>query len=215
MKHLRPHLTSLLPVLVALLTSLLWVAPARAAAVDGKFGIGFEDTLTSVGLRQTLFANGDAPDVRPGGLSARYWIGNVALEGVVGASLKFGDRVGHAGFVAMGAHYAAFRAPNVNLSIGARGLFAWANTTAEDAELGSRFGFAVEVPLRVEYFLTPAFAVAAAVGPVLHFPSPWRADKTGTSVPIRNPLTTGTSSWDLALTRGEFSGGLGFTYYFQ
>lgn len=197
-----------------LLAGLLCATPALAATVDGKFGVGFEDTLTAVGIRQSLFAAGQYPDVRPSGLSGHYWIGNVGLEGIVGASVKFGEHLGHAGFLGLGVHYAAFRAPSVNLSIGVRGLFAWANVSTEDDELGTRFGFAVEVPLRVEYFLTPAFAVAAAVGPVLHFPSPWRNDSTGTSVPVRNPLTTGTSTWDLALTRGEFSGGLGFTYYF-
>lgn len=200
--------------LVTLACSALLATPVLAANVDGKAGIGFEETLTSVGLRQTLSGPTDLPDVRPGGLSARYWIGNVGLEAIVGASLKFGESFGHAGFVAIGTHYAAFRAQDVNLTLGVRGIFAWANVNQDDHDLGSRYGFAVEVPIRIEYFFTTAFAIAAAVGPVLHFPSPWRTDRSGTSVPIRNPLTTNTSSWELALTRGEFSGGLGFTYYF-
>ncbi len=191
-----------------------FAAPAWAANVDGKAGIGFEETLTSVGLRQTLAGGLDVPDVRPSGLSGRYWVGNVGLEAIFGASLQFGDRLGHAGFLGIGTHYAAFRAPDVNLTVGLRGIFAWANTNQDDHDLGSRYGFALEVPIRVEYFFTSAFAIAAAVGPVLHFPSPWRTDRSGTSVAVRNPLTTGVSSWDLALTRGEFSGGLGFTYYF-
>ncbi len=188
--------------------------PAFAANVDGKGGIGFEETLTSVGLRQTLSGTTDLPDVRPGGLSGRYWIGNVGLEAIFGASLNFGQSFGHSGFLALGTHYAAFRAQDVNLTLGVRGIFAWANVNQDDHDLGNRYGFAIEVPIRLEYFFTPAFAIAAAVGPVLHFPSPWRTDRTGTSVPVRNPLTTNVSSWELALTRGEFSGGLGFTYYF-
>lgn len=200
--------------LIALACTALLAMPAWAANVDGKAGIGFEETLTSVGLRQTLFGNGDAPDVRPSGLAGRYWIGNVGLEALFGASLKFGDAFSHAGFAGFGAHYAAFRAPDVNLTIGLRGIFAWANINQDDRDLGSRYGFAMEVPIRIEYFFTPAFAIAAAVGPVLHFPSPWRTDRGGVTAPIRNPLTTNTSSWELSLTRGEFSGGLGFTYYF-
>ena len=192
----------------------LAAAPCLAANVDGKAGVGFEDTLTSVGLRQMFFASGDAPDVRPGGLAARYWLGNTGLEAIVGGSLSVGASLSHAGFTAIGAHYAAFRAPDVNMSIGARALFAWANTSAEDRAFGSRFGFAIEVPLRVEYFFTSAFAVAAAVGPVIHFPSPWRSGKDGVAGPVRDPLTTGTSTWHVSLSRGEFSGGLGFTYYF-
>ncbi len=200
--------------ILALACLTLATAPAWAANVDGKAGIGFEETLTSVGLRQTLMGTTDLPDVRPSGLAARYWIGNVGLEAIVGASVKFGQMLGHSGFVALGAHYAAFRAQDVNLTIGARGIFAWANTNQDDHDLGSRYGFAVEVPIRVEYFFTSAFAIAGAVGPVLHFPSPWRTDRTGTAVAVRNPLTTNVGSWDLSLTRGEFSGGLGFTYYF-
>ncbi len=198
--------------LVVLALAALLAPPVFAANVDGKAGIGFEETLTSVG--QILSGDASTPDVRPSGLAARYWIGNVGLEAIVGASLKFGQTLGHAGFVALGAHYAAFRAQDVNLTIGARGIFAWANVNQDDHDLGSRYAFAIEVPIRIEYFFTPAFAIGAAVGPVLHFPSPWRTDRTGTSVPIRNPLTTNVSSWDLSLTRGEFSGGLGFTYYF-
>ncbi len=199
---------------LALACTALLALPAYAANVDGKAGIGFEETLTSVGLRQTLSGGTDMPDVRPSGLAGRYWIGNVGLEAIFGASLKFGDTFGHSGFLAIGTHYAAFRAPDVNLTIGVRGIFAWANVNQDDRDLGSRYGFAVEVPIRVEYFFTSAFAIAAAVGPVLHFPSPWRTDRTGVAAPVRNPLTTNTSSWELALTRGEFSGGLGFTYYF-
>lgn len=200
---------------VLILMGILLALPVHAANVDGKGGIGFEDTLTGVGLRQSLFNVGDAPDVRPAGLAARYWIGNVGLETIFGASLKFGQQLGHAGFWSLGAHYAMFRAPNVNLSVGARGIFAWANTTDDDHALGSRYGFALEIPIRVEYFLSANFAIAAAIGPVLHFPSPWRADKTGIPIAVRNPLTAETSTWDVALTRGEFSGGLGFTYYFN
>ena len=209
MLKLRHSLSLLALVLVTLLAQPVW-----AANVDGKAGIGFEETLTSVGLRQMLSSSPTLPDVRPSGLAARYWVGNLGLEAILGASLQFGDHVGHAGFVAVGTHYAAFRAPDVNLTIGLRGIFAWANVTQDDHDLGSRYGFAMEVPIRIEYFFTSTFAIAAAVGPVLHFPSPWRTDRTGKAAPVANPLTTTVSTWDLALTRGEFSGGLGFTYYF-
>ena len=207
-KH-RHNLTSLV-----LACGCLLATPAFATNMDGKAGIGFEETLTAVSLRQALSGNTDTPDVRPGGLAGRYWIGNLGLEAILGASLKFGDTFGHSGFLVIGTHYAAFRASDVNLTIGVRGIFAWAKINQDDHDLGSRYGFAIEVPLRVEYFFTSAFAIGAAVGPVVHFPSPWRVDRTGIAAPVRNPLTTNVSTWNVMLSSGEFSGGLGFTYYF-
>jgi hypothetical protein len=75
--------------------------------------------------------------------------------------------------------------------------------TNQGSEVGPlRWGFAVELPVRVEYFLSPQFAIGGALGPAIAI--------NGAQI---NPLSGGQDGLDIALTRGDFSGGIGFTYY--
>ena len=67
-----------------------------------------------------------------------------------------------------------------------------------------RHGFAGEIPLRAEYFFSSAFSISGAVGVVVAF--------NGSD---RNPLTGSVNSTDVALAYADFSGGVGFTYYFR
>ncbi len=185
------------------------VLPARSALainVDGKFGVGFETTLSGLDGRLGS-ALQHIPDVRPAGFAMRYYAGNVGIEGIVGATFQAssGTPAEFAGFLSVGVLYNVFRAPNVNLSLGVRAITAVARTNTAGVSTGSRIGFAAEIPLRVEYFFGAAFAISAAVGPVLNVPVTSDVD----------PLTGNTSSLDISLTRGEYSGGLGFTYYFN
>lgn len=181
-------------------------SPALAINVDGKFGVGFETTLSGLDGRLGS-ALQHTPDVRPAGFAMRYYAGNVGIEGIVGATFQSasGTPQQYAGFVSVGALYNVFRAPNVNLSLGVRAIGAVARTNTAGVSTGSRIGFAAEIPLRVEYFFGAAFAISAAVGPVFNVPVSSDID----------PLTGDTSALDISLTRGEFSGGLGFTYYFN
>lgn len=234
---------------LALLVLLLHAAPAIAHNVDGKLGVGFEETLNGVGGRR----GSTSPLVRAAGLSVRYYVGNLGLEAIAGAGLHFpgefrdkdqilktatAPAMETTGFLSLGVLYNVFRAPAVNLAVGARVLAGWSRFNAlsrnndgvlldengkelKDAndkpittpaasssavhgiEAPMRLGVALELPLRVEFFFSPAFAIAAAVGPVLAL--------NGSQ---QNPLTGGRNSLDLDLTRGDFSGGLGFSYYF-
>jgi len=192
----------------------LCAAPARAENVDGKLGVGFEETLTGTAQRQVGVLRDDSgkasaapiPDVRPAGLSLRYYLGNLAIEAIAGLGWHMPDTkaMETSGFVSLGLHYNLFRAPGVNLALGVRVLTGWAKfDTADGNAEAMRVGVTAEIPMRVEYFFTPAFAIAGAVGPVLSF----NRGRT-------NPLTGGTHSFDVALARGDFSGGLGFSYYF-
>ncbi len=194
--------------------ALLCAAPAYAENVDGKLGVGFEETLTGTAQRQIGVLRDDTgqasaapvPDVRPAGLALRYYLGNVGIEAIAGFGWHMPDTkaMESNGFVSLGLLYNVFRAPSVNLALGARVLTGWAklDTASGNAE-AMRVGVTAEIPLRVEYFFTPAFAIAGAVGPVLSF----NRGRT-------NPLTGGTHSFDVALARGDFSGGIGFSYYF-
>ena len=62
-------------------------APAWAMNVDGKVGIGFEESLTGMHARigRTLRNNrGNLPDVLASGLVVRGFVGDWAIEGMVG-----------------------------------------------------------------------------------------------------------------------------------
>ena len=198
---------------IALGLALLLASPALALDLSGRYGIGYEETLTSVGARQmaevvsaSTVSNTVTPDVRAGGLSFRWWLGNVGLEAIAGLSLRVPDKapteVG--GFVSVGALYNLVRTPRVNLSVGGRLLTGVARANNANDNAGPwRTGFAVEIPLRVEYAFTDQFAIGAAVGPTISWSSAQR-----------HPLTGAQNALDVSLTRGDFSGGLGFTYYF-
>lgn len=201
--------------LLACLASTLTAVSANAMNVDGKFGIGFEETLTSVGVRQSRDLAGTAtalPDMDASGLAARWYLGNLGLEAIVGAGLHRPRQpaTGSADteytmLLSAGAFYNVYRAPSVNLAIGGRLLNGWSRRNDQSGQATAwRYGLALELPLRVEYFFSPAFAIGAAVGPVLTW-----------NFAAGNPLTGVANSFDISLTRGDFSGGLGFTYYFN
>lgn len=210
----RRRATSCALALVALCLSLVSAQPAVAHNVDGKLGIGFEETLTAIGSRQWFTSQGASaslntqpvPDIPASGLAIRRYVGNLAIEGVVGLVAQWpSDRpVEMATFLSVGALYNVVRAPSVNLAIGIRlmGAVARSNDGAVAGPL--RYGLAAEIPIRIEYFFSPNFAIAGAVGPTL------AVNSTG-----RNPLTGNSESLDLALTHGDFSGGIGFSYYFD
>lgn len=207
--HIQHHRLRFYRRLAGFAAALLLALPATVLAhdVDGKFGVGFEETLTGVGARQGFAL----PELRAAGLSLRYYVGNLGLELITGGGLHFpdGERTQAAAFASVGVLYNLFRAPSVNLAVGLRGLVGWARltcpTTDDDQKTcaNGRFGIAFEAPLRVEYFFAPSFSVAGAVGPVV-----------GLNEPDGNPLTGERNSRSVSLTRGEFSGGLGFSYYF-
>lgn len=209
----RPSLPMRFAAAFALAGSVL-AAPAWAHNVDGKLGLGFEETLTSIGSRQWFGSQGAStalntrpvPDLPASGLAIRRYIGNFAVEGVFGfVAHKPSDQPIEFGtFLSAGVLYNIVRAPSVNLAVGVRLLGATARNNDAGVAGPWRFGFAAELPIRVEYFFSPNFAVAGAVGPTI------AVNSSG-----RNPLTGNSASLDLGLTHGDYSGGVGFSYYFD
>lgn len=205
----------------AALAVAVWPAAAFCHDVDGKFGIGFEETLTGIATRQLVPATDKAldlqavntPDVRAAGVAVRGYLGNWGFEGVLGANLQFTSAkddhsaappTQFAAFLSAGAFYNVVRAPQVNLAIGLRVLGAMARTNVSEQAGPLRWGAALELPVRIEYFFNQQFAIAGAVGPNVII----NGDRT-------NPLSGTSKSTDLALTRGDFGGGVGFTYYLR
>ncbi|MBI5610328.1 MAG: hypothetical protein HY902_15735 [Deltaproteobacteria bacterium] len=201
-------------VVAATLGGLALLVPAAAQAhnVDGKVGVGYEETLLGLGARQ-FFPIDDGsgnllshalPDVRAAGLSGRWYVGAVGLEAVLGFDMRSPSGVPneYGGFLSVGALWNVARAPSVNLAVGLRAVSALARTNTVGVAGPVRFGFGLELPIRVEYFFSPNFAIAGAVGPTLAINS-----ANG------NPLTGNRNSYEFALTRGDFGGGIGFTYY--
>jgi hypothetical protein len=195
------------------LASTVWVAPAWALNVDGKLGIGLEETLTGMHARigRTLSTNRAAlPDVLASGLAIRGFVGDWGIEGIVGGGWHSPEGKPNEGslFGAVGVLYQALRSPHVNLGAGVRLLGGLARvnqtTTTGSVQTAWRYGFAGEIPLRAEYFFSSAFSISASVGVVVAFNG---ADG--------NPLTGNTNSTDVAIAYADFSGGVGFTYYFR
>jgi hypothetical protein len=187
-------------VLVA--ATLLVPAAAAAYSIDGKLGLGFEETLTAVDTAQT----GDsAPDVTASGITLAYYIGHLGIEFITGGQMRISaEPLEWSGFVSLGVHYNVFHSPSVNFSIGARGLGGVARAVIDGDPQAPRFGTAIELPMRVTYFLSSAFAFSAGVGPVF-----------AVNGAKANPLTGRTDSVDVRLFRGGFRGGLGFLVFFE
>lgn len=190
--------------------ALLFTAPrpADAHTVHRKIGVGYEQSLTS--LPDASASDATTPDISASGLLLQYWWRHVGLEALVGgrALIVPGTPVAWAGFLSLGAHYNAFRAPQVNLSAGVRVTTAFSRvvttTDTESAASETRVGFSVEVPLRAMFFLSDHFALTGSVGPVITL--------GGSGV---NPLTGARNTTTIALFRGGFSGGLGFVVFLR
>lgn len=192
---------------------LLFPVVANAYTVHGKFGLGWEETLTALGDSGRYVGHGgdsgEAPAMRASGLSLHAYYRQWGFEAIVGAQalLVSSDPTRWGAFCSLGTHYNLFRAPQVNLSTGLRlgvGLYGGVDpTTNESAPL--KTGFTVELPLRAVFFLSDHFAFSAAVGPMVAI-----AGGTG------HPLTGAPpDSVEFALFRGGFSGGVGFVVFLR
>lgn len=185
--------------------ALLVATGAVATTVDGKWGIGFEETLT--GIPDPSDADSAFIAIPASGLAIHHFRGNVNFEAVLGGRAHLGSSSATewAGFLALGAHYAKFRSPRANLSAGLRVVLGLHRPVdaATQAASALRLGVTVEVPLRAVFFLSDQFLIAGAVGPVAAF-------ETASG----NPLTGGSSALKVNLFKGGFSGGLGFAFLF-
>lgn len=190
----------------ALIVGALAAREARAYAVDGKVGVGFEETLLALG--DGTFTLDAVPDIRASGLGVWGWIGDVGWEAIIGARAVTvpAAPTEFMAFLTLGGHYNMFRSPRVNLSVGLRMTTGLARTRALDTGEADpvRVGLAGEAPLRAIYFLSDQFSISGSVGPVLA----WNGVQA-------NPLTGGRNSMTFSLFRGGYSGGIGFCVWFR
>ncbi len=192
----------------ALLASLAVAAApneASAYAMDGKLGVGFEETL--IALDGGLGPAGRSPDIRASGLGVWGWINDFGWEWLVGMHLRTAPEkaTSWAAFTSLGGHFAVFRAPRVNLTAGLRVTIGLAR--ADDgatADPATRVGFAFEAPLRAMYFLSDQFSIVGSLGPVLAI-----------NGDARSPLTGAKTSNEFTLFRGGFGGGVGFCVWLR
>jgi hypothetical protein len=188
--------------------------PAAAKDMNGKFGLGFTQTLGGVSA-----------------MSFRYWVTrDVALELDFGLSFldSSGVRTSTEFLGAFGVMYALVQHRTANLMIGLRGDIGFrsqpptsgsvnvssaANTQSESAIAEtdtSLVQFNLEIPLIVEYFFSDSFSINLAVGIVLIF-----VPEGGT---ILDSTGLGVIDADTDFAVGVGTGGLlgsaGFTFYF-
>lgn len=148
-----------------LLGAVLLAAPADARDMNGKFGLGYSQTLGGVS-----------------GIHLKYFVHDVLIEGTIGLDLfkpkDMDPRTSVKGAVGIFYNFARFEV--ANLGVGVRADVGWRNgeaVTAEfrkscDASTGadctksqpSAWQFNVEIPLLAELFFTDHFAVNVQAG---------------------------------------------------
>ncbi len=201
-----PWLKSWIAATALALAATLSAPAATAITLDGKWGVGFEETLT--GIVDTADPDSPLIAIPASGLAIHRFVGDWDVELVFGARAAFASSTATrwAGFGSLGGHYSAFRSPQANLSAGIR-VIAGAYQPLDIATGGKapmQVGFAMEIPLRAVFFLSDRFVISGAVGIVGALES-----KTG------NPLTGGKDAVKVSLFKGGFSGGLGFMFLFN
>jgi len=188
--------------------------------MNGKFGIGFDQTLAGVS-----------------GISAKYWIKDFAIRGVLGLDFVIpGDGDTRTGVnFALGMIYNFSRSEMSNLGIGIMADLGYKNAAATGK--GSTIQVNVEVPLTAEFFLSDHFSFHISLGIAIVIVS-----ENGTSLggarprtdAQGNPITdaqgnvtnydgdisaTGEAAGDndkagVHLGSGSLFGNVGITYYF-
>lgn len=186
-------------ILPTLVLALALFAPGRADALDltGRFGVGYQTTLSGAQ-----------------GLTARYQASpSIGLEllGGLGAAWADDDEIGKfdALFVAGGFSVILASDERGTISLGTRVNVgtSFNHTVAVDRVTDIAF----EVPLCIEYFVTPHFSLRAGVGlvfAILH----QEAGVLGESDELNASERVGGSS--VAFGTGEVLGNAGFTVWF-
>ena len=167
--------------------------PALAKDMGGKFGVGFNQSLTS-GVS---------------GLAFNYWAGNLKLGGLVGMNFFFPDTGDTVTAVQLGiqALYALARSTDANLNFGLRvnlGIADAGSPPVGAPDPGTTVGVQFDIPVEGEYFLSDHFSFYGHVGLTLTI-----VGSDG------NPLSPGAQKGvGFGVGQGGFSGGAGFNFYF-
>jgi hypothetical protein len=189
--------------LAATLTALCLCAPAHAKDMNGKLGVGLEQSLGGVT-----------------GIALRYWPGAAfGIVGVVGVdiiSIKEEDRRGLATTFtgSVGFAYNFARSLHANLSAGARLALGYQSKRAaqlvEPLRTGSILQVIVEIPVALEFFLSDNFSVGVATGLMFVF-----VPKDGAALDGKGHGETKIPrSIGIGIGSGAITGTLSAVYYF-
>ncbi len=188
------------PHLAPALCAVALAAPgALAREMDGRFGVGLEQTLGGAG-----------------GLAIRYFTGpTLAIAGTLGVDMTIVDGDVSAGVTSsLGAHFQLARSEHAHLSVGLRATlgyrsldaFRLIDPTATDSDLH----VAIEIPLGLEVWLADNLSVGAATGVLVNIVpsggSQLSGDGPGTTAPA--------GSIGVGLGAGSLTGTLSMLYYF-
>ncbi|NOZ00354.1 MAG: hypothetical protein GXP54_00495 [Deltaproteobacteria bacterium] len=208
-------------VFIAVMSTAVVVSmPASARDMNGKFGLGFDQTLAGVS-----------------GISAKYWIGDFAIRGILGIDFvvpRSGGTKTGVNF-ALGMIYNFARSEAANLGIGVMADLGYRNAASTGGD--SVIQVNVEVPLTAEVFVTDHFSFHISVGiAIAIIPQAGTAlgdarpktdskgntitDAQGNVISYQgNPSATGEAAGEndkvgVHIGSGSLFGNIGFTYYF-
>ncbi|NUN14515.1 MAG: hypothetical protein HUU55_12875 [Myxococcales bacterium] len=173
-----------LATLFACLMVLALVTSAQAKDMDGKFGVGYSQSLT-----------GGAS-----GLGLNYWAGDLKIGAILGIDFFSPDGGDSETNLKLGLQglYAIARSNDANLNFGLRVNIGVASA-AETA-----FGLQFDLPLEGEYFLSDHFSLYGHVGLTVTI-----VGEDGN--PLAPGKGKG---FGIGVGDGGFSGGAGFNFYF-
>ena len=178
---------------LALAGLLLAGATASAKDMNGKFGVGFDQSFGGVS-----------------GLDLKYFLGDIQISLTPGFEM-FKPSSGSAAIafnVALGGIYNFARSDQANLGFGIRGSLGYRNKQAGDCLSG-----AIEFPLVAEYFFSDHFAIHGGVAIVLSIQGTKGAALTPPNTPAGINPHAG-KGVGLGIGNGGFLADAGFTFYF-
>lgn len=187
---------------------------ARARDMNGKFGLGYEQTLGGVS-----------------GIHLKYHVRDFVIQGVLGFDIfkptDSDPRTAVRGALGVAYHFARFEV--VNLGIGIRGDVGWRNgeavTAAARSECRDQGGsdcdtrkepsaweFNLEIPLLAEVFFTDHFALSLQTGVLFQFVT---KSRVALQAPSSGPVTDGREKgFGFGFGGGGLFASMGFTVYF-
>ena len=198
----RHHLTRM--AIAGILAAALASGAARAKDLNGKVGVGLEQSLGGVS-----------------GLTVRYWpLAEFGIAGTIGAEIlvppsNAGRNVGTRIVASLGGLYNFPRSTHANLGAGLRLAVGFNSKDFEAAVNDSgeasadKVQFIIEIPLAVEFFLSDNFSITFSTGILISI-----VPDTGHTLEPAGHGNTNMPSVDIGIGTGSVAATLGIVYYF-